>query len=71
MNKFWFHYNKPKSQKEKKPQISIHYKSKCIIVDNLYCKVITNGKIRKTQPFFVMEGKCKNIEIIDNKAFIE
>lgn len=70
MNKFWFHYNKPFSKKANKPQITIHYKGKCLIVDNLNCHVVTNGRIRKIQPYFVIEGRCNTIEIKENIAYI-
>ena len=49
-----------------KPQITIHYNNQCIIVDNLICKVETFGHIKKSQPYFVIKGKCKEIKI-DNK----
>ena len=66
MKVFWFHYNKPASKKMGKPQITIHYNNQCIIVDNLICKVETFGHIKKSQPYFVIKGKCKEIKI-DNK----
>jgi hypothetical protein len=66
--KFFFHYNKPKSQQEGKPQISLHYNKQCHIVDNLVINVPTNGKIRNEQPYFVVEGEAENIEIYDNNV---
>lgn len=68
---FWFHYNKHKSVKAKKPQITLHYKNTCIILDNIVCNVKTRGKINKTQPFFVISGKTKNISINNLIATID
>ena len=70
MYSFFFHYNKPASKAANKPQISLHYKKTCYILDNIICKVPTQGKIRKQQPFFVMSGKYKEIIIKDNIAYI-
>lgn len=62
---FFFHYNKPASQKVKKPQVTIHYNKTCYIVDNIECNVKTHGRIRNVQPKFVMCGKCEKFEIVD------
>ena len=67
---FWFHYNKPASQQKKKPQITIHYKGACHIVDNLECDVPTKGRLRNQQPRWVVAGKCENIEFVDGIAKI-
>lgn len=67
---FWFHYNKPASRKEGKPQITIHYKSACHIVDNVVCLVHTQGRIRNKQPHWVMAGKCNFIRFKDGVAYI-
>ncbi len=64
---FYFHFNKPASKKAGKPQISIHYKGQCFIVDNIQCSVATKGKIRKRQPYFVMTGKCAYLLVNDSK----
>mgnify|MGYP006896938280 CR=1 FL=1 len=66
--KFFFHYNKPKSQQEGKPQISLHYRNQCHIVDNIVVNTPTNGKIRNEQPHFVVEGEAYIIEIDDNNV---
>jgi hypothetical protein len=67
---FWFHYNKPASTKSGKPQITIHHKKSCIIVDNVICKVPTMGRIRKTQPRWVVAGKANDIKFENNVAII-
>lgn len=66
--KFFYHYNKPKSQQEGKPQVSLHYNSTCYIVDNLVINVPTNGRIRNEQPHFVVEGNAEVIDIDENNV---
>ena len=68
---FWFHYNKPASLSNKKPQISVHYDGVCHILDNLVCKVPTTGCIRKRQPYFIMKGKCEKFKIKNGIAIIK
>lgn len=63
MGAFFFHYNKPASQRVGKQQISVHHKGCCYIVDNVECNVPTKGRLRKTQPRFVMAGKCNHLVI--------
>lgn len=70
MYTFFFHYNKPASQRAGKPQISVHYKNKCHIVDNIICKTPIAGKLNKRQPRFVVKGKCKNFRIRNNVCYI-
>lgn len=67
---FFFHYNKPMSQRAGKPVISIHYKNQCMMVDNLVCNVKTWGHLRNTQPRFVVKGKATSIEVVDGVAYI-
>lgn len=68
--RFYFHYNKIQTLKEGKPQVSVHVKQKCHIVDNVICNVPTFGKINKTQPKFVVQGKAEKFEIRDNVMYI-
>lgn len=64
---FWFHYNKPESSRQNKPQISIKYRGNCYIVDNLQINVPTFGHIRPNeQPHFVVKGYAETIEIDEN-----
>lgn len=68
---FWFHYNKPQTSIKGRPQVSIHYKKQCHIVDNIVVNVNTEGKIRDgEQPNFVIRGLCSEFKIIDNIAYI-
>jgi hypothetical protein len=67
---FFFHYNKPASQKAGKPIVSIHYKKQCILVENIVCDVKTWGHINKRQPRFVIKGFARNIDVKDGIAYI-
>jgi hypothetical protein len=70
---FYFHFNKPASKAAGKPQLSIHFQKKCLIVDNLVCNLPVRGCIRKTQPHFVMKGKMKpsDLRIEDGIAYLK
>lgn len=68
--RFFFHYNKPASQKAGKPQISVHYRGTCHIVDNVSVSVTTRGKINVRQPKFVVVGEAHNLEIKHNIAYL-
>jgi hypothetical protein len=64
--RFFFHYNKPASQKAGAPRITVHLQKQCHLVENLDVHVPTHGRVRKTQPFFVMAGECNEWEIDGN-----
>ena len=68
--RFFFHYNKPEAQRKGRPQVSVHFNKTCHIVDNVSCLVATEGKIKKTQPHFVMQGWAEDIKIENNIAHI-
>lgn len=61
---FYYHYNKPASQKVGRPQASIHFKGKCIIVDMVHCNEICRSRVRKTQPKWVMFGMCDEVIVV-------
>lgn len=67
---FFYHYNKPLTQKFGKPVISVHFDKRCVFVDNIVCNVKTWGHIKKTQPRFIVKGRAKLIEIKDGVAYI-
>ena len=56
MRVFWYHYNKNASRRLKKPQITVHYKQTCHLVDNIIVDVPTFGHLRNDQPRFVIKG---------------
>ena len=70
MSAFFYHYNRPKSAQLKRPVISVHFKGICHFVDNVEIHVPTKGRIRKTQPRFVIAGRAKNISINNGVAII-
>lgn len=70
MKTFYYHYNKPLSQKSGIPIISIHYSGKCIFVEGIKINVSTYSYNRKAQPRLVIKGRCREIKIEENVAFI-
>ena len=60
---FFFHYNKPASQRSGVPKMSIHFEGKCHIVDCVTCHVMCYTYHKKTQPRCVMKGKCLEVLI--------
>lgn len=50
--------------------MSIHFKKQCMIVSNVICSVPCETKWNKIQPNLVMQGFCKEINIIDDIAYI-
>ena len=67
---FFFHYNKPLSKKAGKPIITLHFKNKCYMVENIVCNASTYGHLNKSQPFFVIKGKSSKISITNRIAYI-
>lgn len=67
---FFFHFNKPRSKALGKPQVSLHFDGSCHIVDNVVCVVPVKGKVRPTQPVFVITGKTEWIQTINNVAYL-
>ena len=67
---FFYHYNKPASSAAGRPQLSIHYRGKCHIVDEITCAVPTRSKVRKTQPHVVIVGKG-TLRVEDRKGIVE
>lgn len=60
---FFFHYNKPATMKRGKPTITVHYKGQCHLVDNVDVLVPCHGRVRNTQPRFVMAGKAMALSV--------
>lgn len=54
---FFYHYNKPASKAVGRPQLSIHYRKQCHIVDFIECNVPTKSKNNVKQPHVVITGK--------------
>lgn len=67
MPSFWFHYNKPISQRVGRPIMSIHVRGKCHTVDHISCRVPVLTRHRKSQPHVVMAGQG-SVSITRSKA---
>ncbi len=68
---FYYHYNKPLTAKTGSPVISVHFEGTCHFVKNVHLRnVNTDGRIRKSQPRWVIAGKAQKIEIINEEAWI-
>jgi hypothetical protein len=68
--RFYFHYNKPASQKAGEPRLSLHFQNACHIVPKIDCRVKINSRNRKSQPHCVMAGEARKITIKKEKALI-
>ena len=55
--RFFYHYRKQTQR------LTLHYKGKCIPVDDLVCDVKTESKWNKRQPLVVMQGFAKNVKL--------
>ena len=62
--RFFYHYNK------KEGKLTVHYKKQCHFVDNLICKVPTDSKWNKIQPYLVIQGYATEVKVLNNIAYI-
>ena len=62
--RFFFHYNKPHKL------ITVHFKNTCYLVKDIVCEVATESKWNKTQPHLIIRGKCSNLLIKSEIAYI-
>lgn len=60
---FWFHYNKPASMARGKPVVTLHYRGRCHLVNDLTISVPTETRARKRQPRLVVGGRAACVEI--------
>ena len=58
---FFFHYNKPASQKSGSPKMTIHFAGVCHLVDYIICHAMCYTHHSKRQPHCVMKGKCTEV----------
>lgn len=56
MRSFWFHFNRPASQRAGHPVMSVHHKGSCLLVRHIVCHAPVETRTRKTQPRVVMAG---------------
>jgi len=64
MLRYYYHYNK------KNNKMTVHYKGKCIIVQNISCACSSETKWNKTQPYLVMRGFCNEVVVKKDTAYI-
>ncbi len=63
--RFFYHYYK------RHKRMSVHWKGKCHVVDDVVCNVPCETKWNKTQPNLVMRGWAKDFKIVENIGIIE
>jgi hypothetical protein len=63
--RFFYHYNKQLKK------MTVHFKGKCLIVQDIMCEVPAQTKWNKTQPQLVLQGFCEAVEIMDDIAIIK
>lgn len=62
----FFHFNRANMG------MTVHFNKQCISVKDVECNVKCETKWNtKQQPFLVMQGWAKTVEIVDNKAIIK
>lgn len=64
--RFFYHYNKPKGK------ITVHFRGKCYLVDDVACFVPCSSKWNKSQPKLVIQGWAEKVTLLGNnlKAII-
>lgn len=62
--KFFYHFYKQYNC------MSVHFKGFCYKTKNVECNVPCSSKWRLGQPILVMEGKAKEIKILQDKIII-
>ena len=68
---FFYHFNKPATQRSGVVTMSVHVNKTCHLVQGIVCEVPASSKISARQPRFVMRGKCSTFEVIDGIMYIK
>lgn len=63
--RFFYHYYKQHKK------MSVHFRNKCIVVQNIDCRVPAETKWQSTQPNLIMRGWCLNVRVENDIAVIE
>lgn len=63
--RFFFHFRKSTGE------LTLHWNKQCIPVKDIECGVALETKWNKQQPRVVLRGFARDIQIIDNKAYIK
>jgi len=69
--RFFYHFNKPMTQKTGEVHWTVHFRDKCHQVKNILCKVQSNTKANKDQPRGVVQGYCTEVIIDKESATIQ
>ena len=62
--RFFYHYYRQLKR------MSVHFKGKCYVVQNIVCDVPCETKFNRTQPYLVMRGFARSVRISDDIAYI-
>jgi hypothetical protein len=68
--RFFYHFNKPLTQRRKDIWWTIHYQNQCVPIKGFDCLVATHDRKRKKQPLAVVWGDASSIVIQNNRAII-
>lgn len=53
--RFFYHYRRSDGK------MTVHFRGKCIIAQNVFCTVPCETKRNKVQPYLVLQGFCKEV----------
>lgn len=62
--RFFFHYNR----NEKK--MSVHYRKRCTLADDIICNVACSTKWNKTQPHLVLQGFATSVRVLNSNIIL-
>lgn len=63
--RFFYHYYKQKGK------MSVHFRNKCYVTDNVECNASCQTKWNSRQPHLIMQGFAQGIIVDDNKIIIK
>jgi hypothetical protein len=66
LRRFFYHYHRHGEK-----QMTIHFKNKCIQVDNVICNVPCESKFRQIQPKLIMRGWASKVNVKDGVGIIQ
>jgi len=67
---FYLHYNKTASNKNRKPQITVHYRNVKYTVNNIHCNTVIFSVVKEYEPKCILKGKVNNFNVMDNVAYM-
>ncbi len=68
--RFFFHFNKPESLRQKKTLWTVHWKGTCHITEQIICNVPSESKSNKRQPYAVMRGWASDVIVDSDRVVI-